>query len=64
MCAMKFKVYIDGGIGHKEVEAEEIDGAYAAAVEQFGCRYEDILAVGPCVTVGEYLKQVKGKPDA
>ena len=33
MCAMKFKVYIGGGIGHKEVEAEEIDGAYVAAVE-------------------------------
>ena len=61
---MKFRVFIDGGIGLRDVEAEEIDGAYAAAVEQFGCRYEDILAVGPCVTVGEYLKQVKGKPDA
>ena len=35
-----------------------------ATIEQFGCRLEDILAVGPCVTVGEYLKQVKGKSDA
>lgn len=60
MCAMKFKVII-AGIGLKEVEAEEIDGAYVAAVEQFGCRYEDILAVGPCVTVGEYLEQARDK---
>ena len=27
------KVFIDGGIGLKEVEAKEIDGAYIAAVE-------------------------------
>ena len=60
---MKFKVII-AGIGLKEVEAEEIDGAYVAAIKQFGCRLEDILAVGPCVTVGEYLKQAKGKSDA
>ena len=40
---MKFKVFMDG-IGLKEVEAEEIDGVYAAAIEQFGCRKEDILA--------------------
>lgn len=60
---MKFKVII-AGIGLKEVEAEEIDGAYVAAIKQFGCRKEDVLAVGPCVTVGEYLKQVKGKSDA
>ena len=61
--SMKFKVII-AGIGLQEVEAEEIDGAYVAAIKQFGCRLEDILAVGPCVTVGEYLKQVKGKSDA
>lgn len=61
---MKFKVFIDGGIGLKEVEAEEIDSAYVAAIKQFGCRKEDILAVGPCVTVGEYLKQAKDESDA
>ena len=61
--SMKFKVII-AGIGLKEVESEEIDGAYVAAIKQFGCRLEDILAVGPCVTVGEYLKQAKGKSDA
>ena len=55
---MKFKA-IMVGIGLKEVEAEDIAGTYAAAVEQFGCRYEDILAVGPCVTVGECLKRAK-----
>ena len=60
---MKFKVFMDG-IGFKEVKAKEIDGAYVAAIKQFGCRKEDILAVGPCVTVGEYFKQVKGKSDA
>ena len=65
MCAMKFKVYIGGGIGHKEVEAEEIDGAYVAAVEQFGCPVDDILAVTPCVTMREYLEQVgRGKRGA
>ena len=65
MCAMKFKVYIGGGIGHKEVEAEEIDGAYVAAVEQFGCPVDDILAVMPCVTMREYLEQVgRGKRGA
>ena len=57
------KVFIDGGNGLKEVEAEEIDGAYVAAIKQFGCRLEDILAVGPCVTVGEYLKKASGKSD-
>ena len=65
MCAMKFKVYIGGGIGHKEVEAEEIDGAYVAAVEQFGCPVDDILAVMPCVTMREYPEQVgRGKRGA
>lgn len=65
MCAMKFKVYIGGGIGLKEVEAKEIDGAYVAAVEQFGCRVDDILSVMPCVTMREYLEQVgRGRRDA
>ena len=59
MRGMKFKVFMDG-IGLKEVDAEEIDGAYVAAIEQFGCRLEDILAVGPCVTIGEYLKKARG----
>ena len=49
---MKFKVFIDGGIGFKEVKAKEIDDVYAAAIEQFGCRKEDILAAWPSVAVG------------
>ena len=49
---MKFRVFIDGGIGFKEVEAKEIDDVYAAAIEQFGCRKEDILAAWPSVAVG------------
>ena len=53
-------MFIDGGIGLEEVDAEEIDGAYLVAIKQFGCQLEDVLAVGPCVTVGEYLKQAKG----
>ena len=62
---MKFRVFVDGGIGLREVEAEEIDGAYAAAVEQFGCPMDDILAVMPCVTMREYLEQVgRGKRGA
>ena len=48
---MKFKVFMDG-IGLKEVEAKEIDCAYVAAIKQFGCRKEDILASWPCGTVG------------
>ena len=49
---MKFKVFIAGGIGFKEVEADEIDGVYAAAIEPFGCRKEDILAAWSSVAVG------------
>ena len=49
---MKFKVFIDGGIGLKEVKAKEIDDVYAAAIEQFGCRKEDILAAWSSVAVG------------
>lgn len=52
------------GVGLKEVEAVEIDGAYVAAIKQFGSRIEDILAVEPCVTIGEYLKKAKGKSGA
>ena len=33
---MEFTVFIDGGIGFKEVKAKEIDDVYAAAIEQFG----------------------------
>lgn len=49
---MKFRVFFDGGIGFKEVEAKEIDDVYAAAIEQFGCRKEDILAAWSSVAVG------------
>ena len=49
---MKFKVFIDGGIGFKEVKAKEIDDVYAAAIKQFGCRKEDILAAWPCWRIG------------
>ena len=49
---MKFKVFIDGGIGFKEVNAKEIDDVYVAAIEQFGCWKEDILAAWPSVAVG------------
>ena len=64
MRAMKFKVFIDGGIGFKEVKAKEIDDVYAAAIEQFGCRKEDILSAWYSVTVGECLKMARGKSDA
>ena len=45
------------GIGFKEVKAKEIDGVYAAAIEQFGCQKEDILAAWPSVAEGEHLKR-------
>ena len=54
---MKFKVLIDG-IGIKEVLAKEIDGAYMAATKEFKCRIEDVLAVMPCVTMGQYRENV------
>ena len=40
----KWSVLI-AGIGARVVEAEEIDGAYVAAMTTYGCRLEDILAV-------------------
>lgn len=51
MRGMKFKVII-AGVGLKEVEAKEIDDVYAAAIKQFGCRKEDILAAWSSVAVG------------
>ena len=34
---------------------------YAATIEQFRCRYEDILVVGPYMTVDEYLKNMSAE---
>ena len=33
------------GVGSRDVEAKDIDGAYAAAMDEFGCKPDDILAV-------------------
>jgi hypothetical protein len=33
------------GIGSRDVEAKDIDGAYAAAMDIFSCKLDDILAV-------------------
>lgn len=33
------------GIGSRDVEAKDIDGAYAAAMDESGCKLDDILAV-------------------
>ena len=52
MRGMKFKVFIDGGIGFREVKAKEIDDVYAAAIEQFGCRKGDILSAWSSAAVG------------
>ena len=32
-------------VGSRDVESKDIDGAYAAAMEEYGCKLEDILAV-------------------
>ncbi len=40
----KWTVWVRG-IGSHDVEAKAIDGAYAAAMDEFGCRLDDILAV-------------------
>ena len=33
------------GIGKRDVESKDIDGAYAAAMKEYGCKLDDILAV-------------------
>ena len=33
------------GIGSRDVEAKDIDGAYAVAMKEYGCKLDDILAV-------------------
>ena len=33
------------GIGSRDVEAKDIDGAYAAAMKEYACKLDDILAV-------------------
>ena len=33
------------GVGSRDVEAKGIDGAYAATMDEFGCKLDDILAV-------------------
>ena len=40
----KWSVLI-AGIGVRVVEAKDIDGAYAAAMDIFSCKLDDILAV-------------------
>ena len=40
----KWSVLIEG-IGSRDVEAKDIDGAYAAAMKEYGCKLDDILAV-------------------
>ncbi len=40
----KWSVLI-AGIGKRVVAAEDIDGAYAVAEAEYGCRLEDVLAV-------------------
>ena len=41
---IKWSVLIDG-IGLRVVMSEDIDGAYLAAMKEYGCKIEDILAV-------------------
>ena len=33
------------GVGSRDVEAKDIDDAYAVAMDKFGCELDDILAV-------------------
>ena len=41
---IKWSVLIDG-MGLRVVMSKDIDGAYLAAVEEYGCKIDDILAV-------------------
>ena len=40
----KWSVLIEG-VGVRVVEAMDIDGAYAAAVAEYGCKIESVLGV-------------------
>ena len=33
------------GVGSRDVEAKDIDGAYVAAMKEYACKLDDILAV-------------------
>ena len=33
------------GVGSRDVEAKDIDGAYDVAMKEYGCTFDDILAV-------------------
>ena len=54
----KWSVLI-AGIGRCVVEAENIDGAYAVATAEYGCRLEDVLAVFS----HDPFRESKGKHD-
>ena len=41
---IKWSVLIDG-LGLRVVMSKDIDGAYLAAMKEYGCKIEDILAV-------------------
>ena len=42
---MKKWLVVIEGIGKREVEAKDIDGAYDAAMDEFGCGVDAVLAV-------------------
>ena len=54
----KWSVLI-AGIGTRVVEAEDIDGAYAVAEAEYGCKLQDVLAVFSQVP----FRESKGKHD-
>ena len=62
---IKWSVLIDG-IGLRVVMSKDIDGAYLAAMKEYGCKIEDILAVfchAPAARVGVNFEK-KIQPNA
>ncbi|MCR5752567.1 MAG: hypothetical protein K6G91_11455 [Kiritimatiellae bacterium] len=45
------------GVGTHDVEAKDIDDAYAAAIAEFSCKIDDILAVFSHTPI--YVKESK-----
>ena len=42
---MKKWTVLISGVGSRDVEAKDIDGAYGVAMKEYGCTFDDILAV-------------------
>ena len=46
------------GVGVRVVASEDIDGAYAAAMKEYGCKLEEILSVFCQIPLGRHPRSV------